>query len=341
MISTTFQTTKKKKVGFVIPFFGNWPHFTELFLMSCSGSKRADFLLLSEIAPPYELPSNVRHVPMSAAEMKTRFEKSTKMKFELIPGHKLCDFRPFFGLAFEDLLKKYEFWGYCDIDMMFGNIDKILDETYLETVDVFSAHSEQFVGHCTFLRNRADINNLGFEILNLEVLLKRPSTSAADEERFSAVLKKHPKIRWARPNCLDKEMKKPICRHAVTFSFGGVLSGSSCKIDPVVIWRNGKLEMMWDADQKTEILYVHFMGTKHPWHWTSGFSFCLKDKPMHIFSKLGYGRIRNQGDLKIWKFKTLYFWQCSLLRFKNICGFFLKKDLTPQTIRLLRKIVGI
>jgi hypothetical protein len=331
----------EKKVAFVIPFFGEWPHFTELFLIGCSASRKADFFFISENSPSVILPKNSRHVKMPNAEIKKRIENSTKVQLGGIPGHKLCDFRPFFGLAFEDHLKSYAYWGYCDIDMMFGDIDKLLEDQLSGATDIFSAHAHQFVGHCTFFRNCPSINQLGFEISNLERLLQSPVAEHTDEERFSQVLAKHPEVCWVRPEPLDKELEKPFCRHAITFSFGGRLADARGMIDPVVTWRNGKLQMDWGEDQQAEILYVHFMGTKHPWHWPKSFRIQGHNEEPHTFSKLGYGRVKTPKDLSKWHFRTLYLWQYSLLRIKNIGGAVLKKIFPPQMIRKIRKKIGV
>ena len=326
------------RITFVIPFVGIWPRYIDLFLAGCRPIKNAQFFLFAEQPPATNLPKNVRHFPMSPREILERLKTSTDLQISTIPGHKLCDFRPFFGIAFADLLGECEFWGYCDIDMMFGNFDKIIDKSFLAEVDIFSAHTHQFVGHCTFLRNIKKINYLGFEIQNVKDLLSNQETKAIDEIRFSDVLKRHPEIRWIYPEPLDAELKKPVCRHAITFSFGGLLADISHPIDPVVEWRNGRLQMEWEMGKKTEILYVHFMGTKHPWHWPkSGFS----SNEIHVFSKLGYGRIQSIAELKTWRARLLYLWQTSLFKAKVNMGKVLKMILPPNSVRALRRKIGI
>ena len=296
-----------------------------------------DILICAEKPPRSSLPANVKHVPMTGEEIWRRIEKSTQIKLEQRPGHKLCDFRPFFGLAFEDRLREYEFWGFCDIDLMFGDLEKFFDEQTLASLDVFSAHANQFVGHCTFLRNRKDINRLGFEIPNWQQLCKSPITEHVDEERFSEVLRRHPEIRWARPELLEREIEKPLCRHAITFSFGGKVADSVQLVNPVVTWEKGVLHLEREGKHKTEILYVHFMGLKHPWHWPSKLYFGLN----HVFSRLGYGRVRSPGDLKAFRWRILYCWQWLLLQTKILGGRFLRLFLPPEKIRALRRAVGV
>lgn len=296
-----------------------------------------DILLCAEKTPPSSLPANVKHVPMKNEEIWARIEKSTSIKLEQRPGHKLCDFRPFFGLAFQDHLREYKFWGFCDIDIMFGDLGKFFDEQALASLDVFSAHAKQFVGHFTFLRNREDINRLGFEIPNWQQLCQSPIAEHVDEERFSGVLKRHPEIRWARPESLDLEIEKPLCRHAITFSFAGKIADFVQPIDPVVTWQKGALQMEWKGKRKTELLYVHFMGLKHSWHWPSNVPVGIN----HVFSRLGYGRVCSPEDLKALRWQILYTWQCLLLRAKRFGGRVLKLFLPPEKIRALRRAFGV
>ena len=40
--------------------------------------------------------------------------------------YKLCDYRPAFGYIFKDLTRGFDYWGYCDLDMIFGDLQKYL-----------------------------------------------------------------------------------------------------------------------------------------------------------------------------------------------------------------------
>ena len=275
---------------------------------------------------------------MGCKEIQKRIRKHVRLKLDQLPGHKLCDLRPFYGLIFQDLIQDYDFWGYCDIDLMFGNLDYVFNQKALALHDVFSAHSDQFVGHCTFLRNRSDINRLGFEIPNWRHLCLSPVAEHVDEERFSGVLKNHPQIRWWRPESLKRELQKDFCRHAVTFSFKGQVADMRPASDVMVTWDQGRLWMERPAHRKTEILYVHFMGIKHPWHWPRG---GFSSHGPHVFSKLGYGRIHSVGELKTWRASMLYGWQTALFQTKIVCGRVLKKTFPPKMIRGLRRKIGI
>lgn len=329
--------TKNSKIAFLIPFFGKWPNYVNLFLQSCRGHQIFDIIFFSEENPSRHLPENVTYVEMARSNIWKRINQITKLGIYETPGHKLCDFRPFYGLVFEDLLREYEFWGFCDIDIMFGDLGKSFNEQTLDSLDVFSAHAKQFVGHFTFLRNRKDINHLGFEIPAWQKLCLSPIAEHVDEERFSEVFARHPEIRWARPESLDREIEKPLCRHAITFSFAGKVADFVQPIDPVVTWQKGALQMEWKGKRKTELLYVHFMGLKHPWHWPSN----VPAGTNHVFSRLGYGRVCSPEDLKALRWQILYTWQCLLLRAKRFGGRVLKLFLPPEKIRALRRAFGV
>ena len=41
---------------------------------------------------------------------------------------KLCDYKPAYGLIFEDELIGYDYWGFCDTDILLGDIYQFLED---------------------------------------------------------------------------------------------------------------------------------------------------------------------------------------------------------------------
>lgn len=67
--------------------------------------------------------------------------------------YKLCDYRPMYGLIFEDYLNGYQYWGHCDNDLIFGCITNFVSDEQLERYDrIFTR------GHLTIYRNIDEVN---------------------------------------------------------------------------------------------------------------------------------------------------------------------------------------
>ena len=62
--------------------------------------------------------------------------------------YKLCDYRICYGAVFQDFIKNYDFWGFCDIDLLWGNIRTFITEGILNKYDKIG-----FQGHSTLVRN--------------------------------------------------------------------------------------------------------------------------------------------------------------------------------------------
>ncbi len=234
------KSDKQSKVAFLVPYFGAWPKWSELFFKSCAGNDQITILLACEKAPPYNLPTNVRVSCMTKVEVISRLEKVTGLSLEHVSGHKLCDFRPFFGLAFSDLLQDFDFWGFCDIDIMFGDTGKLLTQDLLESVDVFTADAIQCAGHFTILRNNSLLNNLAYEIPDWKALCREPLTRLVEERLFPLVLASKSDIRIARPLPLEDELEKPFASIGITFDFQGKVAYSKNKTASAVQWKTGE-----------------------------------------------------------------------------------------------------
>ncbi|MDX2099869.1 MAG: DUF6625 family protein [Leptolyngbyaceae cyanobacterium bins.59] len=74
-------------------------------------------------------------------------------------GYKICDFKPAFGVIFSDFLKGYEFWGYCDIDMIIGNLGKFFRDDNVQKYDLITVPGN-IAGYMALYRNTESMNNL-------------------------------------------------------------------------------------------------------------------------------------------------------------------------------------
>ena len=48
----------------------------------------------------------------------------------------MAEYKPAFGVVFEDFLTGYSHWGYCDLDMVIGNLPLFLEHDELFDNDV-------------------------------------------------------------------------------------------------------------------------------------------------------------------------------------------------------------
>jgi hypothetical protein len=74
--------------------------------------------------------------------------------------YKLCDLKPSYGIIFSEYLNGYDFWGYGDLDLVYGNIRKFITSDILKEYDIVSNHPDFITGHFCILRNTPFINEL-------------------------------------------------------------------------------------------------------------------------------------------------------------------------------------
>lgn len=140
----------------IICYYGKFPPYFPLWLDSCSHNEMLDFLLVTDIdISAYCIPQNVHILSESFSELKRRFQKLFNFEIALNTHYKLCDFKSVYGLAFQEELKDFDFWGYCDIDLIFGNVSKFLTDEILSRYDkIFD------FGHFMLFRNTDAMRNL-------------------------------------------------------------------------------------------------------------------------------------------------------------------------------------
>ena len=134
----------------ICPYFGKLPGCFQLWLDSCKYNKNLNFLVLTDDKTQYRIPSNVKIIYMEFKQIQNLIHKKFAFVTYDIKPYKLCDYKPTYGYLFSDFISGYDYWGNCDLDLIYGDLARFLP---IQTYDKISN-----LGHTTFYRNNSVIN---------------------------------------------------------------------------------------------------------------------------------------------------------------------------------------
>lgn len=142
------------KACIISAYFGEFPNIFAGWLISVKHNTDFDFLLVTDQDVELEVaPSNLRVVNMSLSQMRELARKKLGIgELVLNTPYKCCDYKPVYGIIFEDYLRGYEFVGNCDLDMIFGDLG------YFITEDIWNNYDKILpLGHLAFYRNTREV----------------------------------------------------------------------------------------------------------------------------------------------------------------------------------------
>ena len=178
-----------KKIAIICPYFGKWPYWIDLYFQSCKFNKGVDFCFFTdcEIKEAYKA-ENIRFFQLSFQEYCQKVSDRLGISFCPDNPYKLCDLKPFYGYVHEDLLVTYDFWGFGDLDLVWGDIKKFCADKILDSKDVFSTHADRVSGHFALIRNTEHYRELCFRIPSWQNKLEDRGHYALDEIDYSVLL---------------------------------------------------------------------------------------------------------------------------------------------------------
>lgn len=144
-----------KSIVFIIPYYGKFPNYFQLWLNSCATNPSVDWLIITDIDDKFDYPCNVKVWKVSFDKLHDYIQSKYDFPIGLRMPYKFCDFRPAYGDIFQEFINQYDYWGHCDLDLIWGNIRKFLND------DILSEDYDKVFnwGHCTLYRNTNVINN--------------------------------------------------------------------------------------------------------------------------------------------------------------------------------------
>lgn len=140
---------RSPRVLIIAVWFGRLPSWISLWLTSCAFNSQLNWVLITDSeVDGLRLPGNVDVVRMSMAELAAQIESLAGLRVTLERPYKVCDLRPLFGYLTDLIPGKWDFWGHCDLDMIFGDVAAFLTTSLLSSYDrIFG------VGHLSIYRN--------------------------------------------------------------------------------------------------------------------------------------------------------------------------------------------
>lgn len=255
----------------IIPYFGKWPFWMPFFIESCRANPNINWLLLGDCAVLEDLPNNVEQRFFAFVDYCAFVSECLGINFNPSNPYKLCDLKPALGFIHAEDVAGYDFWGFSDLDLIYGDLRSYFSDERLRKYKVLSTHERRISGHFCLLRNEPELNSLFWKIPDFVRRAEDPKNHALDEGGFSRIFlwrKNFPKPlfelvglfnRWRRVAEFEEAFSTP----------NGIRPWTDGTQDyPAYwVWRNGRLQNAKDGDR--QFPYLHFLVWKKDWQQSS------------------------------------------------------------------------
>lgn len=252
---------------FVIPYFGCWPFWMPYFLRSCALNPGVTWLLYSDCGEPANLPANVHYRPISFSAYCEQVSRKTGVAFAPQQPYKLCDIKPALGHVHEEDIAPYDFWGFSDLDLIYGDLRGYFSDDLLARYDLFSSHERRVSGHLCLMRNTEKMRLAYRRAPRFLPRLSEQKHHALDEGSFTRLFLRHKNLPKPLANALG--VFNPWRRRALfrelysTPNAGREWIDGSFNFPSTWYWNTGRITT--DITGKRDFPYFHFMGWKRAW----------------------------------------------------------------------------
>lgn len=241
-----------KRIVIIVCYYGRLPEWFNIWVESCKYNSTFDFIIITD---NYlcNMPQNIKVINIEFNQLKKIFSEAIGFDVVLNEPYKLCDFKPIYGKAFEQYIEKYDFWGHCDLDLIWGDLKKFITDEMLSKYDLIGMY-----GHLMIYRNNEKMNNLFKEkggIFSYKKVYSHNESFGFDE------MTGMDRIALANDVSQFKNLKiANMMPNISRFRANGVKATKE-----FYLWKDGKiLRIFLDNDiiKSDEYAYIHFSGKK-------------------------------------------------------------------------------
>lgn len=166
------------RIDIVVPYFGAFNTYFSQWIKTCGRNTSVNWIVFTDqnvdcLGNTYK---NIRFVPTTFLQLRERIQRKFQFSISLDRPYKLCDYKPLYGYLFSEYLHEADFWGFCDMDVLFGDILQFLPSS------VWTGYDRIFCkGHLCFVRNTKEINENFLSFDTYKTVFSSPAIYGYDE----------------------------------------------------------------------------------------------------------------------------------------------------------------
>ncbi len=263
------------KTAIIIPYFGKFPKWIDLYLFSCSKNPYVDFLFFTDCKIPSQIYSNTIFFETTFQEYCKRVSLALGINFNPSSAYKLCDLKVFYGIIHKEELCNYTFWGFGDLDLIYGDMSSIINEKTLKRYNIITTHADRIAGHFTIVKKECKYTTICYKIKDWVNKLEDERLYGLDEHDFTTLVYPLQKQIWRLHRLISRFYN---IHHYKLFGIFNALTNLFMDVkikeyNTSPLPNNGEI---WRYDIKanklitptnTEIPYLHFLFFKKTPFW--------------------------------------------------------------------------
>lgn len=242
-------------ICYILPYFGLFPKNFHLWLLSCEMNPTINWIIFTDNHSIDKYPPNIKVIYTTFEKIREKIQSFYDFKISCEYPWRLSLFKPAYGEIFAEYLKEYDFWGYCDCDLIWGDIRHFYTNDILNKYDRIGNQ-----GHSTIIRNNPEVINR----------YKTIHKYADYREHFSKEIKlsfDEKSQDWIYKSLNIDYFDKTIYAHLCKYEKGFYLGRMPKEDAPnnkyqIFTWENGKIYRHYlkkdGTIEKKEFLYIHF-----------------------------------------------------------------------------------
>jgi hypothetical protein len=271
-----------KSVLIIIDYFGTeFPEWIDLFFESCRWNPTIDWLIHADCETNADIPKNVTIRQIEWGDYMRLVSVKLGINFQPSSSYKICDIRPALGIIWDKDVEGYDFFGYGDVDVIYGNIRYFFNDEILENHNVFSTHEWGISGHLCLMRNVPWIKHAYSRVKGWQRLFEMPDYTHFDEGHFFRAFFQldtysnrrfpllHWIVDWLNPSNLKYRRGAYMKEQFTTPLVPALWCGMDVQHSHLWFWQDGRVTN--DTNDDREFIYLHFMNFKNARHMDASF----------------------------------------------------------------------
>lgn len=248
---------KNNKICLILPYFGKFNNYFDLWLNSCKYNERIDWHIYTDDHTAFNYPKNVIVHYCLFSDLRKRIQSLFGSDIILAQPYDLCKYKVAYHKIFPEVVRRYDYWGFCDCDLIWGDICSAIIPALEKEFDKIS-----WRGHFTLFKNSNEINELfqykipGNKTFE-DCILRKNEINLFDEVGINRVFDYLNKPIYKDLLFADLKVKpfNFVCSH---FSDSQEFKNKN----QIFEWNKGKLYRIYICNGcvcKEEFSYIHFL----------------------------------------------------------------------------------